>query len=88
MQQNFLLLCRRYKNPLQTKMAALAGVNRSTVKLCFKELQLLIAQNSLQETAREGGEFELDASCFGAKQGCGERKPPRCQQASPPYLAF
>jgi len=78
-QQNFLLLC-EYINA--TQIAALAGV-RSTVKLCFKELQLLIAQDSLRETAREAGVFELAASCFGARRGCGKKGRSTRRQASP-----
>jgi len=30
-------------------------------------------QDTLRETAREAGAFELVESCFGAKRGCGKR---------------
>jgi len=48
-------------------------VNRSTVNLYFKELRLLIVQDSLRETAREPGAFELVESCFRARRECGKR---------------
>jgi len=45
-----------------SQTAAVARVNRSTVNLCFKELQLLIAQDSLRETACEAGAFKFAES--------------------------
>jgi len=56
-----------------SQVATLAGVKRSTMSLCFKELQLLIVQDSLRETARAAGAFEFAASCFGARRGCGKK---------------
>jgi len=66
-QRNFPLFCRGHKC-FPKKTAALAGVNCSAVKHYFKGLRLLIAQDSLRETVREAGAFELAASCFGARR--------------------
>jgi len=53
--------------PPPKKTASSAGVNRSAVKLCFKELRLLIVlvQGSFRETAREAGAFNLDEGLWG-----------------------
>jgi|GEM_PF-4737104 len=51
-----------------TKTAALAGINRNTANLYFKEIRCLILRECLAKTAQEAGEFELDESYFGAKR--------------------
>jgi len=66
-----------------TQTASPVDVNRSTVNHCFKELRLLIVQDSLRETAREAGAFELAASCFGARRIRGKRG---CKAAGKPPI--
>ena len=56
-----------------TAAAKLAGVNRNTVNYYYNKIREIVLRESLTETGRETGEFELDESYFGAKRVRGKR---------------
>ena len=49
------------------------GVNRNTINRYFNLIRQKIFEESLKETEKEVGTFELDESYFGAKRVRGKR---------------
>ena len=49
------------------------GVNRDTVNRCFNIIRNKIFQESIKETKKEVGDFELDESYFEARRVRGKR---------------
>ena len=56
-----------------TATAKIVGVNRNTVNRYFNIIREKIFKESLKETEKEIGTFELDESYFGAKRVRGKR---------------
>lgn len=56
-----------------TSASKILGLNRKTINLYYNHFRHLILQQSLSDTAKELGVFELDESYFGAKRVRGKR---------------
>ncbi len=56
-----------------TACAEIVGVNRNTVNSWYNEFRHKIFLAAIAETRAEGGEFEVDESCFGARRVRGKR---------------
>ena len=72
-QKNLVLfLC--FKNDLTaTQAAKICGVNRNITNRYYNLLRRAILSESIRETRREVGEYELDESYFGARRVRGKR---------------
>ena len=68
---NKIILC--FESPTATATAKIVGVNRNTVNRYFNIIREKIFKESLKETEKEIGTFELDESYFGAKRVRGKR---------------
>ena len=64
---NKIILC-FVEDITATATAKIVGVNRNTVNRYFKLIRQKIFAESLKETEKEVGTFELDESYFGAKR--------------------
>ena len=69
---NKILLC-FCEDITATAAAKLVKVNRKTVNNYYNDIREKILQETLKETPRDDGEFELDESYFGAKRVRGKR---------------
>ncbi len=56
-----------------TKTANLLGLNRNTIDSHYRLFREMVIKQSINDTAKETGEFELDESYFGAKRVRGKR---------------
>ena len=64
------MFCRGHNRYCNSKIV---GVNRNTVNRYFNIIREKIFKESLKETEKEIGTFELDESYFGAKRVRGKR---------------
>ena len=71
-QYNKIILC-FVEDITATATAKIVGVNRNTVNRYFNIIREKIFKESLKETEKEIGTFELDKSYFGAKRVRGKR---------------
>ena len=69
---NKILLC-FCEDITATAAAKLVKVNRKTVNNYYNDIREKILKETLKETPRDDGEFELDESYFGAKRVRGKR---------------
>ena len=69
---NKIILC-FVEDITATATAKIVGVNKNTVNRYFNIIRKKIFQESIKETRKEVGDFELDESYFGAKRVRGER---------------
>ena len=69
---NKIILC-FVEDITATATAKIVGVNRNTVNRYFNIIREKIFKESLKETEKEIGIFELDESYFGAKRVRGKR---------------
>ena len=68
---NKIILC--FESPTATATAKIVDVNRNTVNRYFNIIREKIFRESLKETEKEIGTFELDESYFRAKRVRGKR---------------
>ncbi len=69
---NKIILC-FVEDITATATAKIVGVNRNTVNRYFNIIREKIFKESLKETEKEIGTFELDESYFGAKRVRGKK---------------